>query len=224
MPECLNCGSQVSEGDSFCPGCGAPTRASGDSARGSSQPPEASPPVAGQPQAPPPGQQAAQGGEPRRPPPPPPGEYRAPAAPGGGPQKRGISRGAKIAIILGVIAVLLAALVIVLVAVFFVSVISAPADIANAYVKAINDGDLNIAWGYLASETRSEEGRNGFDSKVAGFKGRIKSYNISSISVENATARLVMDLTGSDGAKATWDMFLVKESGKWKIRQVRPRE
>lgn len=133
-----------------------------------------------------------------------------------------MSRGLKIALVAALVAILVGLLVVVLVAVVFVNVISAPADVANGYVRAIGDGDLDAAWGYLASETRSEEGRSGFESKVEGLEGRIESHDTSSIEVENNTARIAMDLEFDDGSTGTWEMFLVKENGSWKVRQVAP--
>jgi len=96
--------------------------------------------------------------------------------------------------------------------------------VANNYVKALNSGDLATAWTYISSATQKEETRSGFDSKVGALKGRLSKWNTSSVKVESGgQATIVMDLTLTGGTKTTWDMYLVKENGEWKIAQVAPR-
>lgn len=146
----------------------------------------------------------------------------------GPPVKKGLSGGAKIAIGLGVCAVVLIILAIVFVVIFFANVIGAPADVSNNYVKALNTGAVATAWTYLTEETQRQETRSGFESKVGALKGQITKYNTGSINVNSqagspSTAKVVMNLGLKDGSKATWDMYLVKENGEWKIQQVSPR-
>lgn len=139
-------------------------------------------------------------------------------------KKKGLSKGAKIALILGVVAIALIIIAVVFGVIFFASVIGAPADVANNYVKALNSGDLATAWSYISSATQKEETRSGFDSKVGALEGQINKWNTSSVRVESGgRATIVMDLTLKGGTKATWDMYLVKENGEWKIAQVAPR-
>jgi Domain of unknown function (DUF4878) len=139
-------------------------------------------------------------------------------------KKKGLSRGAKIALILGASAIVLIIIAVVFGLIFFVGVIGAPADVANNYVKALNSGDLATAWTYISSATQKEETRSGFDSKVGALKGRLSKWNTSSVKVESGgQATIVMDLTLTGGTKTTWDMYLVKENGEWKIAQVAPR-
>lgn len=234
MPRCDNCGSEVAEGNSFCSSCGTPVSTGGpppppppggpspdqpplrDPAPPEPQAPAAGAPVPGPPEAPQP--MVGAGGVP--PPPPMQGQ----PGPGGKPAKKGMSKGAKIAIILSAVALLLIAAVTVLVVVLVVGVISGPADVANGYVEAINDGDFATAWGYLSEETRAEEGRSGFESKVSDFEGEIRTHSTSGITIKNDRAEVVMNLKGNDGARGTWDMYLIKEGGEWRIRQVAPRD
>lgn len=136
------------------------------------------------------------------------------------PVERGAPGRLRTALALGIVAMLLVALLVALAVVLFVNVISAPADVATGYLKAINERDLDAAWGHLASEMKSEEGRGGFESKAGEFRGRIKSSDTSSIEVRDDTARVVVNLTGTDGSRETWDIILVKERGAWKIRHV----
>jgi hypothetical protein len=135
-----------------------------------------------------------------------------------------MAKGAKVALILGACAILLIILAVVLFVVFFANMITAPADVANGYVKALNEGDFSTAWGDLTTRTQNQESRSGFETKVGPFKGKIEKWYTTSVNVQNNTAEIVMSVTFSDGTKATWDMTLIKTDGEWKIDQVSPRE
>jgi hypothetical protein len=176
--------------------------------------------------APPPSTPAGTGA-PLQPPAGPPG-VPAPGMPAAPPpvpaKKKGMSRGGKIALILTGCALVLIIIAVVLAVVFFASVITAPADVSNNYVKALNSGDLATAWTYISSGTQKEETRSGFESKIGALKGQISKWNVSSVNVQSGgQATVVMDLTLTDGTKITWDITLVKENGEWKIAQVAPR-
>lgn len=134
-------------------------------------------------------------------------------------------RGAKIAIILGVSAIVLMILAVVLIGVFFANVITAPADVANNYVKALNAGNMSTAWGYLTTRAQHAEGRLGFNVKRVLFEGNIRTWYSTSVNVETGgISKIVMSITFTDGSKSTWDMTLKKEGGEWKIDLVSPRE
>lgn len=148
---------------------------------------------------------------------------QVPPALAGKPPKKGLSKGAKLAIILGIVTVVLVVVAVVLLVVFVINVVSGPADAANNYVQALNEGDLSTAWSYLSASTQSDEGRSGFESKVGIFEGEISKWNTSSIEINNSNAQVVMKLSFKDGSDATWDIYLVKEDGEWKIGQVSPR-
>lgn len=132
-----------------------------------------------------------------------------------------MSRGGKIALIVGLAVVLLIVVGVILAVVLFVGVLSAPADVANNYVEALNEGDLSTAWGYLSKATQRDETRSGFDAKMEDFKGEIESYNTRGIEVSNGKAEITMDITLQSGEKGTWDMYLIKEGDDWKIQRVR---
>lgn len=135
--------------------------------------------------------------------------------------KKGMSSGAKVAIILGVVAVLLIITAVVMFVVFFANVISGPADTANGYTQALNDGDFSTAWGYLSTEAQDEEGGlSEFRSKFGVLEGEIEKWFTSGVSIENNRAQVDMDLTFSDGTEATWDIYLLKEGGSWKIVRI----
>jgi len=131
-----------------------------------------------------------------------------------------MSRGGKIAIIVGISAVVLIAAVIGVAIFLLVGAIKAPADVSNKYLQALNDGDLSTAWGYISKDTQKEETRSGFISDKESFKGEIDSYNTSGVEVSNGNARVEMDIEFKDGKKATWEISLIKENGKWKINSI----
>ncbi|HEY5530778.1 MAG TPA: hypothetical protein VIK22_02120 [Candidatus Anoxymicrobiaceae bacterium] len=210
MPECITCGTIVPQGTKYCPRCGA-----------AQQPPERAVPSAGLPESkspPPPPVWSTQSGAQSS------GLEGQPVAPG---QKgKRLSRGAKLAIVLAVFALVLIVLAVVFGVVFFANVIGEPADVANNYVRAVNAGDLDTAWSYLSTATQREETRSGFDSKLGDLKGAISRWNTSNINVDmtgSGRATIVMNLALRDGSSAAWDMTLVKQNGNWKIRAVSPR-
>jgi len=136
-------------------------------------------------------------------------------------KKKGLSTGAKIALVLCACAVFL---IIVLGVIFFVGAIGAPTKVANNYVKALNSGDLSTAWNYISSSTQKVNTRSGFDSKMRKLKNDISKWNTSNFKVQTGgRTTIVMDLTHANGTKVTWDMYLVKENGEWKIARVIPR-
>ena len=136
------------------------------------------------------------------------------------PAKKGMSRGGKIAIIVGISAVVLI-MVVVGVAIFLlIGAITAPADVANNYMMALNNGDLSTAWSYISKDTQKEETRSGFISDKESFKGEIESYNTSGVEVSDGHAQVEMDIDFKDGKKDTWEISLVKENGDWKINSI----
>lgn len=207
MGTCEKCGAATRPGAEFCTSCGAPITASeGQQAQGGALPPV------------PPGGQLQPGGPAAGIPPLPP--YAAPA-------KKGMSKGLKIFLVIAACVVLLIIVGIVVGAIFIVKVVSAPADVSNNYVKAINEGNLTLAYSYLAASTRKGETLSGFRSKLSPLSGHISKYNTSSASISAqtgrpSTAQVVMNLSFDDGSKATWDMNLAQENGHWKILSVKP--
>lgn len=135
-----------------------------------------------------------------------------------------MSRGLKIGLIVAACVVALGIVAIILGVVFFISVVSGPADTANNYTRALNNGNVAVAYNYLSAGTKASETLAGFREKEKDVKGAIKKYNTSNIEVRTGgTATVVMQLTLTDGSRVDWDMQLVKQNGKWKIQAVAPR-
>ena len=131
-----------------------------------------------------------------------------------------MSRGGKIALIIGILAVVLIMAVIGVAVFLVIGAITAPADVANSYLQALNDGDLSTAWDYLSEDAKKVETRSDFNSEKEYFKGEIKSYNTSGIEVSNGNAQVTMDIKFRDGESDTWNMHLVKEDGGWRIKNI----
>jgi len=216
MDSCENCGAVLREGAGFCPGCGAQvTAAGGVPPAGPTPGPGLQPPPA--PGAPPP---AA--------PPMPPG---APMPAGTPPQafmppppvKKGMGKGCMIAIVVSLVMIVLIVAAVIIIGSVVFKAITAPADVANNYVRSINEGNLTAAFADLTAQTQKNETQAGFEKNMSTFKGNISKWFTSSINVNNGRATIVMDITFTDGSKATWDMTLIKEDGKYKILNVTPR-
>jgi len=210
MGACEKCGAPIGAGDSFCTNCGAETSSPPVGPPEGISTPPVKPVYPGQP-APPPGIPLPPGaGEQFIMPPP--------------PRRKGVPRGLKIGLVVGlvVVAVLIAGIVVG--TVLLVNVVSAPADVANNYVRAVNNGNLATAYSYLAPELTSELSRAQFDKQLGPFKGKIRKWNTSEINVHTGgNANISMDISLIDGTSDTWDMRLVRVNGVWKIAAVSPR-
>jgi Domain of unknown function (DUF4878)/zinc-ribbon domain len=217
VPRCENCGRDVPEDNNFCPQCGMPVSRAGASGA-PTQPP------AGMPPQPPPGVSTQPPpGVAQEPPPGAPGGVTPPPLPPAGSRaapKKGMARGAKIALILGVSAIVLIVLAGVIIGVFIANMITAPADVANNYMKALNAGDISTAWSYLTTRTQNQETRKGFDSKAGLLKGSVSKWDTTVVSIQNDEAKIILNVTGTNGSHRPWDMTLIKQDGKWKIDKV----
>ena len=135
-------------------------------------------------------------------------------------KRKGIPRGAKIAIIVGVIALVLVAVIVVLAVFLFINVLSKPADVANNYMLAIQKGDLSSAYDYLSESTKADTTRSQFNTDKSPFEGQIARYRTTSINIQNGNAWVGMDLTLANGETATWFMQMVKEGEDWKLLNI----
>jgi hypothetical protein len=149
--------------------------------------------------------------------PPPPVPGMVPPAP----KKKGMSRGLKIGLIIALIIIVLIVVGIVVGVFAFVKVISGPADAANNFVKALNNGNITEAYNMLTPTTQKDATRAGFATQFGKFKGNIKKYFTSNINVTSKGATVKMDITYSDNSTDTWSMGLLKLSGVWKIQSIR---
>ena len=143
-----------------------------------------------------------------------------PQAPGQGKAKKKFPRGAVIAIIAGCVTVALIVLLVVLLAVSVVDIFKKPADVANAYIKALSAGDLDTAWDYLSARARTEKDRATFESDVRGLEGQIRKWNAGSIQIRDHKAQVTLDVEFKSGEEATVYVYLVKENGEWRVRSA----
>jgi len=152
---------------------------------------------------------------------PPVGQGYMPPVPPPAPQKKGFPRGAKIAIIAVIGALVVIAIVVVLLLVLLVfNVVSKPADVANSYMKDINQGSLSAAYGLLSSAAKADVSSSQFNDAVSQFKGEISTYRTTNIHIINSAAYIDMDVTPASGQQTTWYFNLVKEQGDWKILRI----
>jgi len=139
------------------------------------------------------------------------------------PVKKGMGKGCMIAIVVSLVMIVLIVAAVIIIGSVVFKAITAPADVANNYVRSINEGNLTAAFADLTAQTQKNETQAGFEKNMSTFKGNISKWFTSSINVNNGRATIVMDITFTDGSKATWDMTLIKEDGKYKILNVTPR-
>jgi len=184
MAECSNCGNELSDRVSYCPGCGAPV-------------------VQTQPDA-------AQ-------------LFSSPAlsqVPSPVKTKKGLPTGAILAIIAGCATIIIIVALVVLLAVSVVDIFKKPADVANAYIKALSAGNLDTAWDYLSARTQAEKDRATFESDVRGLEGRIRKWNTRSIQLRDHRAQIALDVELGSGEETTVYVYLVKENGEWRVRSA----
>ena len=139
---------------------------------------------------------------------------------GHGKAKKRFPRGAVVAIIAGCVTVALIVLMVVLLAVSVVDIFKKPADVANAYIKALSSGNLDTAWDYLSAGARTEKDRATFESDVRGLGGRIRKWNARSILIRDHKAQVTLDVEFNSGEEATVYVYLVKENGEWRVRSA----
>ena len=181
MAACSNCGGELLDGASNCPGCGAPV-AQEKAIAPPQVPLPASPPTTGPKKA-----------------------------------KKGLPKGAIIAIIAGCVIIIIIVVLIVLLTISVVDVFKKPVDVANAYMKALNTGDLQAAWDYLSTRTQTEKGKATFESDVRGLGGRIKTWNTRSVQIRDHGAQITLDVGFKNGEETTVYVYLVKETGEWRV-------
>lgn len=135
------------------------------------------------------------------------------------PKKKGLPRGAKIAIAIGSVVLVLGIIFVVLAVVLLVNVLSKPADVANDYMKALKQGKLTEAWNLLSAETQAEEGQSGFEQKMAPLSGKVEKYTASGVQISDDRAEVTMNIR-LNGETGTWYIYLVKKDGEWKVRTI----
>jgi hypothetical protein len=132
-------------------------------------------------------------------------------------RKRRLPTGAVIAIIAGCVTVAIIIAVVVLLSISVVNIFKKPADVANAYIKALNAGNLDTAWDYLSARTKAEKGRATFESDVRDLEGRIRNWNTRSIQVQDHQAQITLDVEFKSGEETVVYVYLVEEADEWRV-------
>jgi len=184
MAVCSNCGNELPDRVSYCPGCGAQVA----QMQSDAAPLFTSPALSQTP-------------SPRK-------------------TKKGLPTGAIIAIIAGCATIIIVVALVVLLAVSVVDIFKKPADVANAYIKALSAGNLDTAWDYLSARTQAEKDRATFESDVRGLEGRIRKWNTRSIQLRDHRAQIALDVELGSGEETTVYVYLVKENGEWRVRSA----
>lgn len=136
-------------------------------------------------------------------------------------EKKGMPKAAWIAIIAGVIIIVIALVIVGVVVTFFVSEIAKPANVANEFMKDIENGNAQAAWNLMSPRGKEGQARSDFLSTIEPAKGMISSYNTSAINVKNSDATVTMNIKFTDDSPGTWYFSLAKQNGKWRIESVR---
>jgi uncharacterized protein YxeA len=210
MSFCPNCGRQVSDDASFCPSCGATIKpaAAGGAAP---QTPPVTPPV--QPPGPPVGAQPPYTQPPFGVPPSSvPGVQPPPPV-----RKKG--SGWKIAIVVGLVVILLIAVVVTLIAVFVFKTVTAPVDVTNRYIEAINDGDAEEAWDLLHPDSPLKEDYDlsSFESEIIGTSVRLRTWNANEVEIKDSRAEVRVNMEDTSGEEFRIIFELRKDGDEWKI-------
>jgi hypothetical protein len=206
MPFCPECGKDVSGDASFCPACGATVASS---AGGGMPPPQPPPPLAGLPM----GAQQPHAQPPAGAPP----AYAPGVAPP--PPVRKSGSGWKVAIIVGLIAILVLTAGGVLFAVFVFRAVKAPVDVTNRYIEAINDGDAEEAWDLLHPESpfKDEYTFTTFESDVVDMTISLRTWNADEAEVSGSRATVGVDMEDTSGDVFRISFDLRKDGGDWKV-------
>ena len=96
-------------------------------------------------------------------------------------------------------------------------------DTVNGFMDALNDGDYDKIFDYVAgasemSEAEKEAAEQGFQfykTMVGNSEITVKSVDDVEVDGNNATAKVVFSFGGQDSAPT--DLSFVKEDGSWKL-------
>lgn len=216
MAACSQCGKQMSDDASFCPACGAIVTTP-QAGAGGEQPPPQGPEAGAQPPAPP---QAPPPGAPLQPPAGAQQQYQPGAFPPPAPVKQKTGKGWKIALVIGLVAILVIGGAVAAIGLLVFSAVKAPIDATNEFIEAINEGDAQTAWGLLhpSSPFREDYTQSTFATEVVDtLEGELSTWNANEASVTGSEAQVEVDISYKDGSEDRVIFNLEKSDDEWLI-------
>ena len=135
------------------------------------------------------------------------------------PVKKKVSSGWKVAIIIGIVAILIIGTTVALLALFVFNTVKAPVDATNNFIEAINDGNAQAAWNLLHPDSpiKEEFTLSSFESEIVDTSIKLKTWDANEVEVTGDRAKVTVDMTDSDGYDFEVVFDVRKDGGDWKI-------
>ncbi len=135
------------------------------------------------------------------------------------PRKQKTGSGWKVAIIIGIIAILLIGAAGAFLALFVFKAVKAPVDVTNRYIEAINDGNAQEAWDLLhpSSPIKQEFTLSSFESEIVDTSIRLETWDANEVNVEDSRARVKVDMEDTDGTEFQVVFDLRKDGDDWMV-------
>jgi len=103
---------------------------------------------------------------------------------------------------------------------FFMGVMDPPRTVKE-HIKALNDGDFNLAYSYLSVEYRRKHSFEVFKSEIDAFSDSlpVAETSLNRVNIKNDKATVEGMLTGRNGVVFPVRYILVREKRQWKIEE-----
>lgn len=125
----------------------------------------------------------------------------------------------KVAIIVGIVAILLIAVAVAALALFVFNTVKAPVDVTNNYIEAVNDGNVREAWDLLHPDSPIKEAFDlrSFEAEIIADSMKLRTWDANEVEVNNGRAEVRVDMEPSDGNEFEVVFDVRKDGGDWKI-------
>jgi hypothetical protein len=133
--------------------------------------------------------------------------------------KQKTGSGWKIALVVGLVAILIIGAAVTFLAIFVFKAVKAPVDVTNRYIEAINDGDAQAAWDLLhpGSPFKEEFTLSSFTSEIVDTSVKLETWDANEVEVTGDRAEVKVDMTDSDDFDFEVVFDVRKDGGDWKI-------
>ncbi|MCI0416507.1 DUF4864 domain-containing protein [bacterium] len=103
---------------------------------------------------------------------------------------------------------------------FFMGVMDPPRTVKE-HIKALNDGDFNIAYSYFSVDYRRKHSFAAFKSEIDAFSDSLPvgETSLNRVNIQNEKATVEGMLTGRNGVVFPVRYMLVREKRQWKIEE-----